>query len=55
MKSIGLFILMITLITISAKRFTRCQLAKELYMNGIPKTFISNCELIIHFMESNLK
>lgn len=27
-----------------AKIFTRCQLARELNFNGIPKTFISNCK-----------
>lgn len=27
-----------------AKYYSRCQLAKELYSNGIPKTFLSNCK-----------
>lgn len=27
-----------------AKVYTKCELARELYFNGIPKTFISNCK-----------
>jgi len=29
-----------------AKIFTRCELAKELFNSGIPKTFISNCKWV---------
>lgn len=34
----------ITLNAAVAKVYSRCQLAKELYYGGIPKTFISNCK-----------
>lgn len=52
MKCFCLLMLGITLnaAVTDAKIFTRCQLAKELYYNGIPKTFISNCKrILIHF------
>jgi lysozyme len=47
MKCFGLLMLGITLnaaAVLDAKIYSRCQLAKELYNNGIPKTFISNCK-----------
>lgn len=45
----GLLICVISLNTISAKVFQRCELAKELAKNGFPRTFISNCEYLTCF------
>lgn len=51
MKCWGLLMLGITLnaAVSDAKIYTRCQLAKELFYQGISKTFISNCK---RFVES---
>jgi hypothetical protein len=46
-ENMKLLLFGITLLNIAAtdaKIFSRCQLAKELFNSGIPKTFISNCK-----------
>lgn len=45
MKLLLLFgITLLNIAATDAKIFSRCQLAKELFNSGIPKTFISNCK-----------